>query len=292
MTDGKAMYVLRRMSPGDLGLPFEPVEFTVPDAARPGTNLLIRGWWIAAASASDRTCVIVHGFGDAKVGTLAWAPVWRELGWNVLLIDLRAHGESGGTQTTGGFYEREDLDAVLNQLRALRPGQVGRLALFGVSLGGAVVLATASRRDDVDAVVADSVFADYGDAAIVHGRLIGAPLAVLTPLAIRCAEYLARARFADVRPLDTLRACGCPVMLIHGANDPFVPEEHVATLGKALHDRHVAADVHFRPAGAGHCMAIVADAHLYQATLRNFLAGVEAESRVLISASAESTSHA
>lgn len=273
MTDGKAMYLLRRMSPGDLGLPFERIEFKVPDAARPRESLRIVGWWIPAAQNSARTCVIVHGFGDAKVGALAWAPLWHELGWNTLVIDLRAHGESGGEETTGAFFERDDLDAVLNDLRVRLPHKMEHLALFGVSLGGAVVLATAAQRDDVDAVIADSVFADYADAAIVHGRLIGAPLPMLTPLAIRLAERAAGASFGQVRPLDTIKRCSCPAMLVHGGADAFVPADHVAALGDALKSRNRSDDTHLHVSSAGHCLAIVADAPGYVASLHHFLDG-------------------
>ena len=269
MTDGKAMYVLRRMSPGDLGLAFEPVEFRSRD--RGGATPRIAGWWIAAGHASDRTCVLIHGFGDAKVGALAWAQAWRALGWNLLLIDLRAHGESDGIHCTGGDWERDDLDAVLDGLAARRPQASRSVAVFGVSLGGAVALATAARRDDVDAVIADSTFADYRSAALVHARLIGAPLLALTPLAVRWAQWRADARFADVGPQATVRVARCPVMLIHGDADPFVADGDTAALAAALRARNDPRDVHWIVEGAGHCMAIVADPEAYTARLGAFL---------------------
>ena len=269
MTDGKALYVLRRMSPGDLGLPFEPIEFTSRTAA--GKLIRIVAWWIAAEAATDRTCILIHGFGDAKVGALAWAPIWRSLGWNLLLVDLRAHGESEGVHCTGGYFERDDLDAVIDSLRARRPEATKLIALFGVSLGGAVALATAARRDDIHAVIADATFADYRRAAIIHARLIGAPLTHLTPLAIRWAERIAGARFDDVRPLDTIRASRCPVMLIHGDADPFVIDDDVIALTTALRTRGDERDAHLIVPGAGHCMAIVADPDAYAERLEAFL---------------------
>src|SRR4051812_14873123 len=41
MSDGKAMYVLRRMSPADLGLTYERVSFTVRDEACRGSDTKI-----------------------------------------------------------------------------------------------------------------------------------------------------------------------------------------------------------------------------------------------------------
>src|SRR4051812_27454884 len=47
MTEGKALYILRRMSPSDLGLPFDSIEFEVTDAQRGGARKLkLAAWWI------------------------------------------------------------------------------------------------------------------------------------------------------------------------------------------------------------------------------------------------------
>ncbi len=73
MHAGKAIYHLRRLSPGDLGLGFEELSFTVRDA-RTEKKLHIAAWWIPAAGASTRCAILIHGYGDAKVGSIAWAP--------------------------------------------------------------------------------------------------------------------------------------------------------------------------------------------------------------------------
>lgn len=271
MTDGKALYVLKRMSPGDLGLPFEDVGFDVPRSER-SEAIRIVAWWIEAASPSEKTVVIVHGYGDAKVGALAWTPTWRSLGFNCLLIDLRAHGESGGTITTGGVLERDDLDAVINQTRAARERQTKTLALFGISLGGAVTLACAARREDIDAVVTDSMFAAYDSAAHAHGRLIGAPLPRLLPIVTRWAEKRAKVSFGDARPLDTIGAVQCPILLIHGEGDPFVSAEQVAALDEALKARGNPRDDHWVIPGAAHVLGLAAEPGGYRERLRAFLA--------------------
>lgn len=273
MTDGKALYVLRRMSPGDLGLPFEPVTFDVP-ATPHSAAIRIAGWWIEAATPSEKTAVLIHGYGDAKVGALAWAPTWRDLGFNCLLIDLRAHGESGGDFTTGGVLERDDLDAVLNQLLVERPAHAKQVVLFGISLGGAVALACAARRTDIAAVVCDSTFADYAGAATAHGKLIGTPLPSMLPWVIRWAEKRAGVRFSDARPLSTLAQCACPVMLIHGDADLFVPHEQVLQIGEVLIKRQNPRDEHSIIEDAEHVLSLAKDSGGYQERLSTFVAQV------------------
>src|SRR5512133_3820449 len=70
MTDGKAAWVLKRLTPGDLGMPYADAAFDVRDL-RTGRRLRIRGWWIPAAAGAangrpaDRTVVLLHGYADA-----------------------------------------------------------------------------------------------------------------------------------------------------------------------------------------------------------------------------------
>ncbi len=64
------------LSPGDLGLLFDDVKFDVRDE-RSGEKLTIAAWWIPHPRAAGRCAVLVHGYADAKVGSIAWAPTWH-----------------------------------------------------------------------------------------------------------------------------------------------------------------------------------------------------------------------
>src|SRR5688500_19494921 len=62
MTDGKATYVLQRLSPEDLGLAYEHVRFEVRAAS--GGKLKIAGWWIPPRERTGKCVVALHGYGD------------------------------------------------------------------------------------------------------------------------------------------------------------------------------------------------------------------------------------
>ncbi len=118
MTDGRAAWLVRRLSPGDLGLVFENVPLAVRDENAAGARLTLAGWWIPSQSPSHRCVVLLHDYGDAKVGAIAWAPIWHSLDFHVLALDLRAHGESDGKYSTAGYFERKDIEQAINELRA------------------------------------------------------------------------------------------------------------------------------------------------------------------------------
>lgn len=271
MTDGKAAWVLRRLSPGNLGLAFEELAFDVRDEN--GSPLKIAAWWIPHPQAEGRCAVLIHGYADAKVGALAWAPVWHSLGFNLLVVDLRAHGESGGSVCTAGFRERHDLAQVIDELRTSRPDEARRVVLFGISLGAAVAAAAALETSDISAVVMESPYADFRRAATAHMDRLGAPGRPLQRAAIRLAEWLTRSDYDAVGPADLVARVPCPVLIIESGNDPYLAPDDRAAFERAVASRG-------REQGLGaiwtvknveHLMAVSADPQAYQERLRRFL---------------------
>jgi uncharacterized protein len=236
MGAGRAAYFLHRFSPEDLGLRYESVSFPVAGGIR------IAGWWIEHDQPCQNCAILIHGYADAKVGGIAWAPVMRSLGFNVLAIDLRAHGESGGRFSTAGYYERHDVSEVIDQIKAQRPEQCRRIVLFGVSLGAAVAVATAALRQDLAAVVLECPYVDFPTAALNHASRLPVPGRFFQALAVRLCEVLARCDFSKVRPVDLIRQVRCPLWIVQSEDDPYVlPAE----------EAEIAAAVAARPAGFG-----------------------------------------
>jgi pimeloyl-ACP methyl ester carboxylesterase len=272
MSDGKALYVLRRMSPAELGMTYERVSFSVRDEAQRGSDkkLSLAGWWIAHPSANGRCVVFLHGYADAKVGSIAWAPMWHGLGFNILAIDLRAHGESEGAHTTGGYFEQHDLEQILDQLRAVQPNDTRQLVVFGISLGSAVALALAARRPDLaDAIVLECPFTSFANATTSHAQRLGAPINLVMPLALRIASAISGAEFDTLRPIELIRTVNCPMLVIQSANDAFVGTSENDRIAEAIPSR---ANVHlWRAPNAEHLLAIAVDPLEYKSQLSKFL---------------------
>ena len=257
MTDWKATWVLKRLSPGDLDLPFEEVRFDIRDE-QTGRTLRIAGWWILASPPSRRTMLLLHGFSDAKVGAIAWAPILHALGWNILAIDLRAHGESGGKYTTAGYWERHDVNEVINRFRAAQPAETETLAIFGISLGAAVAVATAATRDDIAALILESPYGDYRMAIAAHAQMQGFRGEFPRNVGVRLAEWISGADFNAVRPRELIGKVKCPVMIIHAGDDRFILDADAAALDEALKARGNERDTIWKIPDAGHVLGMAA----------------------------------
>ena len=272
MTGGRALWILRRLSPSDIGLPSEDLTFVVRDE-RTNQNLKLAAYWIPAATASTRCVMIIHGYADSKLGGIAWAPTFRAMGYNVLAIDLRAHGESGGTQTSAGYFERHDLSQVIDQIRAQRPAVTREFVLFGISLGAAVAGATAALRDDIDAVIMDCPYSDYPSAAQTHGNALGMPGPLFQRNAIALAQRLSGADLYACGPVHVIPTLACPLMVIHGTEDLFVARRDMDAVEAATKSRppELGPTVYWRLPATHHVLALRTDPEEFRRRLEAFL---------------------
>lgn len=285
LTDGKALYRLGRVSPADLGWPFASLEWTSAD------GLTLRAWSIPTTTQgpSKTFAVLIHGYADAKVGAVAWAPLFRDLGFHLVLPDLRAHGESGGTVTTAGVREGEDLFRLLNQLAEAQPG--ARFVLFGASLGGAAALRAAADRSDVAAIVLDSPVPSFADGAVAHSRLLALPGPAIVRPAVAWAQWRLGVRFEEAAVERLLPTSCAPALVILPQDDGFLTPDgrrRLIAAARALARRLPQSRV-IQPPGT-HLLALHADPSGYRSHLLDFLTSVSPDlTRTAASAPAPNT---
>jgi pimeloyl-ACP methyl ester carboxylesterase len=284
MTDGKAAWVLKRLTPLDIGLSFTPLTLTIRDELSKKT-LPLAAWWMPKEN-STQTVVLLHGYADAKVGAIAFATLFHELGYNILALDLRAHGESGGEISTAGYWERHDVNQVLNDLRARYPQQTQHLIFFGASLGAAVTIALAAQRSDMDAVILESPFADFRHAASAHFHLLGIEPPLLHRLAIALAQKMSHADFASIRPLDLIAKSHPPILIIQGADDALTSLQDQRELEAAISHRTDGSQ-YWRLENVPHLMPLVSDPDAYRERIAAFLAAIQSRR---VASEAQSTS--
>ncbi len=113
-------------------------------------------WWMPQKKKRG-TVLLVHGFMMNKGNMISRAKIYYELGYNTILMDLRARGESGGDKTTSGPDIRSDVLAVMDYYnRELK--KYGPLILAGYSHGGrAVIFAAEQLKYPVKAIILESI---------------------------------------------------------------------------------------------------------------------------------------
>ena len=113
---------------------------------------------ISTESPNGNWILLFHGVSDNRTGVLGHAEILLRHGYNVLVMDSRGHGESGGDMATYGWRERYDTVSVTNALYSTE--KVPHLGALGVSMGAAIALQSAAVEPRIEGVVAEDPFAD------------------------------------------------------------------------------------------------------------------------------------
>jgi len=139
--------------PGDprtlIDASFEEVRLRATD------GIAIDAWWVPTTRNSRTdgrgslkqghdTVLLCHGFGRDKAGDLFLAGDLVANGYNLLAIDLRAHGRSGGQFTAFGGIESRDVLGAVQWLRTRHPDQSRRILGLGESLGAVALIEAAA----------------------------------------------------------------------------------------------------------------------------------------------------
>jgi pimeloyl-ACP methyl ester carboxylesterase len=116
-------------------------------------------------SAPRGTVVLLHGYGLAQFSMAPWALRLAQEGWRCVLVDLRGHGKSTGSQIYFGVRETNDLSQLLDKLA--QDGQLKEpVAAFGESYGAALALRWKTVEPRVRTVVAVAPYAGLSNAVL------------------------------------------------------------------------------------------------------------------------------
>lgn len=204
-------------------LPFEETFITSHD------GLHLCGRFYPSASPSPDAVIAVHGYHSCGRDDFSvLLPFYHAHGWNVLLIDQRAHGNSGGHLIRMGALERFDCLRWAQVLQDRLKAEYGRarILLHGVSMGGSTVLMAGALPlpRSVCGIVSDcgytSTWEVFGHVLRRRYHLPPFPLLYLFEGLCRLEGGFG---FHSPSPLEAAAAARVPVIIVHGAEDRFVP---------------------------------------------------------------------
>lgn len=203
--------------PADADIYYRDVTLATAD------GLDLSAWYVPATSTAavtgTPTILLAHGLLENKRTMLHLVPWFHEAGYNVMLLDLRGHGESDKQPITIGPRETLDVQAALDWLEAEGAGD--RLGGLGMSLGAAVLVNTAAQDERLDALVLDSMFADWGETDFAKDYRVLSP------------DWLVP---GVPSPEDLMPYIHVPVLIIHGTADILTKVDHARRVYEAANE--------------------------------------------------------
>ncbi|MBQ3508130.1 MAG: alpha/beta hydrolase [Clostridia bacterium] len=231
---------------------------------------VLRARWYPAEGAK-RTILLAHGWhGSWNMDFSASAPYLHEHDCNLLLIDQRCHGDSGGDLISYGIEECRDIHSWLDWLVENHPGFP--IYLCGVSMGAATVLmaSTPDMAERVTATIADCGYSTPDEIIklTVRKTLGGLTAPTMAAVNLNC-KLRGGFTFKKSSPIEVMtHNTDIPCLFIHGDADDFVPVRmslenfYACRAPKELYIVH----------GAGHGLSFIVDPEGYQKKILDFFA--------------------
>jgi len=257
---------------------FDAGPFFVPeylDVRLPSRDapLELHAWWMPPSDGMEGpTVIVVHGLGscirDREV--LLPAGMLHQLGYGVLTLDLRDHGESSveDGRMAGGTEEYRDVMAAVDWLIAqgVEPDRIGAL---GTSMGAATVIVAGGQDERISAVWADTSYADLETRIAEELDARGFPR-LFAPAATLVARIVSGDDYSSHTMLEEVASMGDRhVFITHGQLDETTFVSDAYALIGAAEDAGVPLDT-WIVENSGHVHAMFLHPAEYQLRLDAF----------------------
>jgi pimeloyl-ACP methyl ester carboxylesterase len=222
------------------------------------------------ASAGPRApaVLLLHGVGASREAVAPMAAWLAKQGYATLSIDFRGHGESTARPRSFGWHEAGDAHAAFSWLRRRHPG--ARIAVIGISMGGAASLIGPRGPLPADGLILQAVYPDIRHA--IRNRMVSRlgswPAAVMEPLLSLQAWPRIGVWPDAIAPVRAISRFQAPVMVIGGAEDVYTPPEETRVLYDAAPSKRVLWIV----ANGDHAKISSLSDDVYRAKVLRFLA--------------------
>src|SRR5579863_5509479 len=226
--------MVRRLSPQSIQAServFQSVGAIAEDFSVSATDgVPLRGWKVRPALPNGDWVLLFHGVSDNRTGMIGQAALLLRHGYSAVMMDARAHGESGGNMATFGWLERHDTPVIVDALN--KSDSPRHLFALGSSMGAAIALQSAAVEPRIAGVVAESSFSDLREVTYDYAGLHWSPLLGETLFrpgtwtVISTAQKEGGFLPGDVSPEKSVAVRSFPVLLICDELDRIIPCRH------------------------------------------------------------------
>ena len=190
------------------------------------SGLLLEAWYSRSDSTPKGTVLLFHGLTTNKGKILLEASEFRYLGYNVILVDFRGHGNSDGNITTIGYRETEEVKLAWDYV--VKQGE-NKIYLWGGSMGAVCIAkAIADYGLTPSGIIMEMPFASLQTHIRSRARTTGFRGFPEKPFGFLVTAWIGIERGFNGFKFRTSTYCreiNCPVLLQWGSLDHMVLKE-------------------------------------------------------------------
>lgn len=200
-------------------------------------NLKLHAYLFPVKGIRKKFVLGIHGYKSyARPEYGPYVKFYRDLGYNLIIPDDRAHAPSEGKYIGFGVLDRLDCIDWANYLVSTY-GEDIEIILHGVSMGGATVLAASGEKElppQVKGIVSDCGFTSAWDALSGQMKNVAhLPVKPFLPLCEQICKHRAGFGFHEHAPIEQVKKATVPILFVQGAKDWMVPAHMAEELYEA-----------------------------------------------------------
>ena len=230
-------------------------------------NLKLHSYQVKNETESNKWVIAVHGYTSEGLRVSSYAKKYYDMGYNVLIPDLRGHGSSEGAYIGMGWDDRLDIISWINYI--LEDNKDAEIVLHGVSMGAATVAMTSGEElpTNVKAIIADCGYTSVWDQfAYQLDSLFSLPEFPILNISSLVGQIRAGYSIKDASAIEQVKKSKTPILYIHGDQDDFVPYFMMEELYNATNSEKEMLTIK----DAGHAKASEVDPKTYWTTIYDF----------------------
>lgn len=127
------------------------------------------GWLLLNKKSSNKAVLMLPGYNSNKAELVNAASKIYDLGYSVLLVDLRGQGESEGDKTTFGLREKDDIICILTYLVNDNRVKANTIAIWADDISAYASLLALKKFPQVRLLLLNNVFPE--PVSYIRGRL-------------------------------------------------------------------------------------------------------------------------
>lgn len=217
---------------------------------------------------SNKWAIVVHGYGGSGKLMSDKSKYFYDMGYNVLIPDLRGHGKSEGDYIGMGWKDRLDIISWINFIIKENPN--AEIVLHGTSMGAATVLMTSGENlpSNVKAIVADCAYTSAWDEFSYQlETYLKVPSYYILNVTNMVTKLKAGYSLKEASALECVKKATVPILFIHGDKDKFVPY----SMMDKLYDATISPKEKLTIEGGEHANSDLVSPFLYWLTVEDFL---------------------
>lgn len=231
-------------------------------------GLRLHRYEIRNKAEGNRYAILIHGYDSNGISMAEQAKYFYDLGYHVIVPELRGHGGSEGTYIGMGWHDRLDVLQIVEEIVSRE--KEAKIVLYGISMGAATVLMASGEPlpSNVVAVIEDCGYTSaWEEFEYQLHHLFSLPAVPLLYTTDWMTRHRAGYGFSEASAIAQVRKSVTPTLFIHGTEDTFVPFSMLGRLYEACN----APKEKFVVEGAGHAQSMEKHPEAYKEELGRFL---------------------